>query len=203
MSNIKLTPYLRSYIVKVLVAHGGLYTTESQARRAYEQAGHNLYNAVFTDMLPIASDINKMFLRYGSSFDLDFGRYINDDPTIKAILMGRTYLSVSVPTGCPRPVHPLTVEELGMTPDTTEVQNLLQAYRAWTIAADNSQRAYDRVALAISRFDTVESLFDTWTELVPILAPLMPQPVDDTVSGDSISTLNDLLCLGKEQNNGS
>ena len=85
-----------------------------------------------------------------------------------------------------------------MTPDTTEVQNLLQAYRAWTIAADNSQRAYDRVALAISRFDTVESLFDTWTELVPILAPLMPQPVDDTVSGDSISTLNDLLCLNKE-----
>lgn len=203
MSGIKLTHSLRISIVKILVAYGGFYTAESQARSAYDQAGYNFYNAVFANMLPTLNEINKVFLRYGTSFDLDFGECINKDPTIRAILKGRTYLPVSVPAEYPRPVYCLTLDELGIDLDNPLVESLLQSYRAWTIATDERQRVWDAVSVALSKFDTVEQLFDTWAEVVPILTPFIPHHADTISSGESFSTLNELLNLTKEQTNGS
>lgn len=203
MSSIKLTHSLRISIVKILITYGGFYTAESQARLEYDQAGHNFYNVVFADMLPKLNEVNKMFLRYGTSFDLDFGAYINNDLATKAILNGRTYLSVSVPAEYPRPVYCLTLDELGMNLDNPLVESLLRTYRAWAIATDARRRAWDAVDLAISRFDTVEQLFDEWSEIVPILSPFIPHHTDNTPSGNSFSTLNELLGLTKEQTNGS
>lgn len=198
MASVKLTTPLRNSIVDALIVHAGFYADEIQAKADYEQVQYSFYNEVFEHTLPIVNKVNKMFLTYGGQFTIDFHTVLTTDPTLRDLLGGRTCLQVRVPNGHPRPTYPLTLDDLGVTLDNPTVQALLQKYKDWVDEAAKVKQAWDKVYLAISRFETVEQLLATWVDIVPIVASILPQTSSDTTVRKLVPELNELLGLKKE-----
>lgn len=198
MASVKLNEQLRRNIVRELLAQGGFYKVEEGKKQSYEKACHTFYYNVFKSYLASFAFINKRFFNYSNSFDIIFDTDDINKGIAKSSVTGYRTVRVYVPNGYPSPFHNMTLEELGITEQNADLQHLLAMRRELNDATLKIKEATYKAYQVLNNVNTTNQLIKVWADVEPILAKLLPKQVAKYPIGESITDLNELFGLKKE-----